>query len=267
MARIVGVHGVRNYQELLTPEMAASALADNWSRALGTGDDLVMAYYAHHLQDAVAQGPGTPEDLDEEATEMLYAWANALADEPKFKQGNLMRGPRYLIERMTGNPFTGLVNQLFILIFIREVQLYLGKRHRQRRLNARDEVARTIRRHNPRVVIAHSLGSVVAYEALWSDPALEVDLLVTMGSPLAMPRAIYHRLEPAPPANGTLTPRPPGVRRWVNLADPGDVCAVPRWLKRFFAVDDDREHSIGVLAFHDALSYLASEGLAEILYS
>ena len=36
--------------------------------------------------------------------------------------------------------------------------------------------------------MAHSLGTVVAYEALHAHPGLHVYLLVTLGSPLALPR-------------------------------------------------------------------------------
>lgn len=41
-----------------------------------------------------------------------------------------------------------------------------------------------LRAQSPRVVIAHSLGSVVAWDLL-ADPRIEIDLLITVGSPLA----------------------------------------------------------------------------------
>lgn len=57
-----------------------------------------------------------------------------------------------------------------------------------------------LRAASPRVVIAHSLGSVVAWDLL-ADPRIEIDLLITLGSPLANPsiRATsasfpYHRV-------------------------------------------------------------------------
>ena len=40
----------------------------------------------------------------------------------------------------------------------------------------------------PTRVMAHSLGTVMAYEALHAHPGLHVYLLVTLGSPLALPR-------------------------------------------------------------------------------
>ena len=48
---------------------------------------------------------------------------------------------------------------------------------------ARTIVAQAIQDHRPSIVIAHSLGSVVAYEVL-HHTGLKVDSLVTLGSPL-----------------------------------------------------------------------------------
>ena len=76
------------------------------------------------------------------------------------------------------------------------------------------------------VVIAHSLGSVVTYETLWAHPQQRVDLLITLGSPLAMPDVIFDKLHPVP--EHRKGQRPPGVRRWINIAEPGDVIAIPR---------------------------------------
>jgi hypothetical protein len=76
-----------------------------------------------------------------------------------------------------------------------------------------------------RVLIGHSLGSVVAYETAWSadwpgDHPLP--LLLTLGSPLGIRNLVYDRLRPQPPAF------PPRVLRWVNVAAPDDlVAAVP----------------------------------------
>src|SRR5450759_977206 len=69
-----------------------------------------------------------------------------------------------------------------------------------------------------RAVVGHSLGSVVAYEALRARRAEEgLPLLITLGSPLGL-SAINRRLR-QPPAY------PAAVRRWVNLAAPDDVVA------------------------------------------
>ena len=75
-----------------------------------------------------------------------------------------------------------------------------------------------------RVVVAHSLGSVVAYEALSAHPGWPVTTLVTLGSPLGIRNLIFDRLHPAPIDGQGVWPA--GIVRWSNVADRGDVVAL-----------------------------------------
>ena len=75
-----------------------------------------------------------------------------------------------------------------------------------------------------RVVIGHSLGSVVAYEYLCHDCPASVELLVTLGSPLGIPNVVFDKLTPSP-AGGTGA-WPGGLAAWVNVADPRRYCCV-----------------------------------------
>jgi hypothetical protein len=68
------------------------------------------------------------------------------------------------------------------------------------------------------LVVGHSLGSVVAYEALHQS-SHRVPHLVTLGSPLGLRTVIYERLRPQPPAV------PADLRRWTNVADLDDLVA------------------------------------------
>jgi hypothetical protein len=78
------------------------------------------------------------------------------------------------------------------------------------------------------IVIAHSLGTVVAYEAVHQlDRPLP--LLVTLGSPLGLDTIIYPRLHPQPPTF------PQQVRRWVNVADTDDFIAAEPDLTSLFS--------------------------------
>ncbi|WP_214321958.1 hypothetical protein [Nonomuraea sediminis] len=145
--------------------------------------------------------------------------------------------------------------------FVREVAAYHSDGVRDEVV---DLVTQQVRRSGTRVVVAHSLGSVAAYEALWADPSLELDLLVTMGSPLGARQVVFDRLRPAPlDGKGA---RPPGVRRWVNVADRGDLVAVPKQLEtRFDGVEQEKPVSIGVLDFHRAKAYLTCPPVAALL--
>ncbi|HMR03138.1 MAG TPA: hypothetical protein PKA43_07190 [Candidatus Competibacter phosphatis] len=79
-----------------------------------------------------------------------------------------------------------------------------------------------------RIVIGHSLGSVVAYEAV-QQLTRSLPLLCTLGSPLGLDTIVYPRLRPQPPGF------PPRLRRWVNLADRDDLVAAEPDLRPLFS--------------------------------
>lgn len=86
-----------------------------------------------------------------------------------------------------------------------------------------DGVAGLIQPGRPTVVLAHSLGAVIAYHTLRAHPDAEswdVPLLLTLGAPLAW--------EPVVTALGRLETRrmPAPVRNWVNVRDPRDGVAI-----------------------------------------
>jgi hypothetical protein len=84
--------------------------------------------------------------------------------------------------------------------------------------DAVDAVVRASIDERPTVVVAHSLGTVVAYNVLRQDDrALKVPLLTTVGSPLAI-RAIRDQLLPLS--------YPAPVSSWYNAYDPRDVVAL-----------------------------------------
>lgn len=83
-----------------------------------------------------------------------------------------------------------------------------------------------------RVLIGHSLGSVVAYEYLCRQQPPSIELLVTLGCPLGIPNLVFDRLTP-PPATGRGA-WPGTVARWVNVADPDDIVALRKQLAPLF---------------------------------
>jgi pimeloyl-ACP methyl ester carboxylesterase len=92
----------------------------------------------------------------------------------------------------------------------------------------REAAIATVHEHlgpDTRVVLAHSLGSVVAYEALHAKPQ-PLPLLITLGSPLGL-ASVIRRLQ-QPPAY------PAGLHRWINLADRNDIIAARPKLTTIF---------------------------------
>jgi pimeloyl-ACP methyl ester carboxylesterase len=87
------------------------------------------------------------------------------------------------------------------------------------------------------MVIAHSMGSIVAYDVLRSLgkdlPGLTVNHFVTIGSPLGMPY-VLHKIR----QENTSVRTPSIVRRWTNLSDRRDPVAVDVHLADEFEPND-----------------------------
>ncbi len=77
---------------------------------------------------------------------------------------------------------------------------------------------------------------------------------------------VFDRLRPAPEGRGT---RPPGLGRWGNLADAGDIFAVPRELReRFDGIDaHPPDLRVGGWDFHTARNHLACKETMLIVHS
>lgn len=75
------------------------------------------------------------------------------------------------------------------------------------------------------MLLAHSMGSIIAYDVLRDigreRPGLGVDHLVTLGSPLGMPYVVGRIRQENPEVR-----TPSVVRRWTNLADRKDPVAI-----------------------------------------
>ena len=244
---------------------AAERLSTTWTEALGSAVgpvDLRVAYYAHHLHSETAQSIADIDALDDETAELVLAWGLALGAPEELVQGPATVPLRHLadwVARRYG--LKSRVVRWFVATFFREVAAYLREPGGATRMAARSVVADLIYSHRPDVVIAHSLGTVVTYEALSASHDFDVGLLVTIGSPLGMPDVVYDRLQPAP----VELARPACVRRWVNIADIGDVVAIPRRLGGLFSTDADHEEAIGLFEFHRVRKYLASPRLQQLL--
>jgi hypothetical protein len=136
---------------------------------------------------------------------------------------------------------------------------------------------------NQRVLLlGHSFGSVIAYDALWeltqeSADLGHVDLFVTMGSPLTM-KFMRQRIKGV---NETGVARYPGnINRWMNFAALGEVTALDTRLADCFqdmqslglvqSIDDDLEiinayRDADGLNVHKCYGYLANKTIAALI--
>jgi hypothetical protein len=239
------------------------ALADRIWRG-GRGDiDIRMAYYGTPFIDQGAQGIADI-NLDtqplayptEELTELLaMAWLEAAAKSAKDPsdqrqaerelaaikgQAGEAQGPRSVVGRPALNalanlrwfaPFGMAVASRFVWAALTQVTRYLTDD--EIRGYAQDQVLRWIG-PDTRLVIGHSLGSVVAYEAVHRAreaghlPSDQTLTMITLGSPLGLRGVVYDRLRPQPPHV------PPAAERWDNFAAKDDLVAAQLDLTPYF---------------------------------
>ena len=110
-----------------------------------------------------------------------------------------------------------------------------------------------------KVLIGHSLGSIVAYEALCAHPDWPVRTLVTLGSPLGIRNLIFERLRPAPVNGKGAWPR--SIVRWVNVSDRGDIVALSKELGPMFNISDGGD----IVALREALGPMFKGAIEEYL--
>jgi hypothetical protein len=240
MALVVGIHGISQEYE------AEETLLDSWRPALCGGvsnaggrlqsSDVAMAFYGILFRPG---GKGTdipnysPGDVDEGLEmQLLESWADAAADQlddsDPTKSGMLRRSASSMLQLLGRTPYFGDVAQKVVIWYLKQVRRYVSEP--ETRVQVQQRVLKAIT-ENTRVLVGHSLGSVVAYEVLCAHPELPVRTLVTLGSPLGVP-ALLPRL--APPV-ATLPGKWPGkVRHWFNVADQTDVVALEKRLSTVY---------------------------------
>ncbi|MFD4655945.1 hypothetical protein ACFWP2_09980 [Kitasatospora sp. NPDC058444] len=177
--------------------------------------------------------------------------------------GGLRLTPRILrrahaVDQVAGKGITGR-----LLWLVREAHGYL--RHEETAAAVRAEVRGALTATGARMVIAHSLGSVVFYDMLnrgevppGRDRGPGVTTFVTCGSPLSwlcIRRGVH---TPGAPLSV-----PAGVH-WTNLHSPNDVMNKGAGLSHLaVGITDVVAHNGGVAKAHDVHRYLAKEAIVE----
>ena len=114
-----------------------------------------------------------------------------------------------------------------------------------------------------KIVIGHSLGSVIAYEAVCAKPE-NIGTLVTLGSPLGIRNVVFDKLDPKPGAMG-IGQWPGKIDYWRNVAASGDPVAAQKNLSTCFGNRvEDRIIYAGWDA-HSSTRYLNSREAGEAI--
>lgn len=268
MAAVVVVHGVGKQtlgEESLLKDWYP-AMCDGIRRAGGAVPAraaVAMGFYGDLFRPsgatlAVGDPRYTAADVEEGfEKDLLLSWwrAAAAVDDQVVAPGadTLARTPSSVQAALRALGGSGFFSDLALraLVFdLKQVSRYLTDD--ALRQTALDRVTAQIGEET-RVVVGHSLGSVVAYQALCALPGHQVRALVTLGSPLAIPM-VCRRMRPEPgdwPGGGALV--------WTNVADHGDVVALEKDLRPRYG---PRVRSVVVVNgahAHDACSYLTAE--------
>lgn len=274
MTRVVLVHGIA--QQHKGPE----SLLTDWYPALSDGvtlnggaldrKDVAMAFYGDLFRLPGHRGVGVPDwdasDVEEGLEEdLLLAWweAAAKAEQPVpgpelAARGRTPHRVQRALDALSHSAFfAGLADRLLISD-ARQVRRYFTDPDVRTAVRARLLDTLTERTE---VVIAHSLGSVVAYETLCAHPELPDLTLITLGSPLAVHGLVLDRLDPPPYTDRARWPA--CVTRWTNIADRGDAVALNKELAPVFGprVTDRLVHN-GAKA-HDVRPYLTARETGE----
>lgn len=215
MAQILIVHGIGNQFE------GEMELRGPWHRALCDGllrvghqalpqeADCFCPFYGDLFRPAghLGVGPAIDESDVEEASPTDAAlieavWQAAIMDDPTIPGPDAFADSLAYAPRMVERALTSLAKARYLADYT-PLQLFGDLKHVVAYLNdpaIRSSVLeRVLARIEPdtRIVIGHSLGSVVAYEAVCAKPA-NISTLLTLGSPLGIKNVVFDKLTPAP---------------------------------------------------------------------
>ncbi|MCT7353362.1 hypothetical protein N4P33_14420 [Streptomyces sp. 15-116A] len=243
MTRVVCIHGI-GQQYAGERQLHAAwhpAIADGQLRAGAASplpaEDVSCVFYGDLFRPpgrtlTLLDPPLRASDVDEGfETELLLAlWAEAARTDESVLPPDartLARTPQTVqraLNALSRSRFFASVALRSLVLDLKQVRAYLCDPAVRDAVQERVAAAVTDR---TRVLVGHSLGSVVAYEALCDHPEWPVRSLLTLGSPLGIRHLVHDRLR-KPGA------WPGGVTAWTNIADQGDVVALVKDLRPLF---------------------------------
>lgn len=246
------------------PALASGLSLAGHAEALSPGD-FRCAFFGDLFRPKARYLSADPAPSAEASEELLALWwAEAARLDPAVEPPDrrvLLRTPRSVqravLALSRSKFFAGLTPKLFISVLRQVSDYFLVPETRAQAIASMSSLVDG----DTRVIVAHSLGSVVAYEALCAHPEWKVHTLVTIGSPLGIPNVIFDRLQPAPAENGDGTKRaswPGTVGAWTNLADEGDVVALVKDLRPGFGPDVTSVIVNNGASAHSVQAYLTS---------
>jgi hypothetical protein len=247
--RVLGVHGIaqqyRSGPELTRVWLDAmrGGLEVAGFRATADGleeSDVRVAFFGALFRPpgsmAVGEPPFTPMDVEPgpELDLLRLLYEAAVQQDPSLGPPPGAMGPgrmaaQMMLERLLRSRAFARVAQRGFIGNLKQVTAFLAASE------AKEGILQLIASElteDTRVIIGHSLGSIVVYEYIARYDPPQVELLVTLGSPLGIPNLVFDRLTPSPV--GGVGVWPGRVSKWVNIAAPDDVVALRKRLAPLF---------------------------------
>jgi hypothetical protein len=243
---IIGIHGLGNKP----PE---KLLASWWRLALEEGlnviakphyffkFDLVCWAPFIHTQplDPAVMDPDNPLYIPDPYFPSNTHWLNQPASVRKKLLGFFKKQMSRILLDTDFTIRHSQISDMIIHYFYQDLDIYYtancpeaGHTHLPARTCIQEKLISTLRQNKNKdiMLIAHSMGSIIAYDVLKQlESEIQIDTLVTLGSPLGM-ASIQRRLYPGIPSANKKDfhlPTPDNITRfWFNFADPEDKVAM-----------------------------------------
>jgi hypothetical protein len=280
VAPIVVVHGIgqQTEGELTLHDRLFPALEQGVVRAGGSvqPDDVAFASYGGFFRPEAEVLSPVPyfdaRDVEEgyESELLLALWQRAASVDKRVvppEEEVLARTPVWAsraLAALSRSRFLAGVSDKLLIGNLKQVRRYFTEGELRSKIRA--TVAAIVTK-DTRVVVGHSLGSVVAYEVLCASPERAIHSFVTLGSPLGLPNLVFDRLDPKPhvPGDEVRGHWPESVRAWTNIADRGDVVAAVEDLRPLFGQQMRQIRVNNSSHAHDMRPYLTERMTGEAI--
>jgi hypothetical protein len=293
---IIGIHGLGN-------KASKAVLEDWWRKAILEGLNksghprpflkFKLVYWADLLYDT----PLDPDETDEHAPFYVSdPYVPAKEIKQKKPEGLSTKLIGYLekqLQKVYLNKDLSInytsITDLFIRRFFRDLDIYYCKTclsDKKSEAPAKDVIremlARVLTKYRRKniLLIAHSMGSIVAFDTLtWVVPHIKIDTLVTIGSPLGLPAVMVKILaeQQIDFKKDFKIKTPENIKKnWYNFFDPDDRVSFKRELANDYlenarhirpidqSIDNGYEYN-GKTNPHQAYGYLRTHQLAKVI--
>jgi len=238
---IIGIHGLSNKpsQELLT-EWWCKAILEGLKKNIGMDLDTInfsLVYWAREMYENPDQNPDAYKEAGQNTLKRYNdSWLDYLRAKVLGFGGNMIDAMKKIFG-MDG------IADLVLARKLSDLNTYYTnslKRNNLRNM-LKEEILSQSQNGRRIMVVAHSMGTIVAYDVLHAIQGVSIEHFVTIGSPLGLPHVKYKIIEEKTPVC-----TPAIVKKWTNFADRRDPVAIDVYLK-----DDYQANHFGVRVVDD----------------